>query len=104
MVYIKEKKANLLFVIIVLLVAGFMLYSLERNTQRQMELYKQNILQEAIAHFDNMIMTRSWNALYGGVFVKPTNGLKPNPYLKNNSIKDEHGNLLVKINPAWMTR
>ena len=104
MKYIGKKKANLLFIVIVVLIASVMLYNLQRNTDKQMQLYEQKTLQEAIAHFDNMVVTRSWNAMLGGVYVKPQHGLEPNPYLKDNSLKDEDGNLLVKINPAWMTR
>jgi hypothetical protein len=104
MKYIGKRKANLLFIVIVLLTVAIMLYSLERYTDKIELLYEQKILQEAIAHFDNMLVTRSWNAMYGGVFVKQKQGLKPNPYLENNTLKDEQGNILVKINPAWMTR
>jgi len=104
MKYIGKRKANLLFIVIVLLTTTIMLYNLERHTDKLEQLYKQKTLQEAIAHFDNILVTRSWNAMYGGVFVKLKPGLKPNPYLENNSLKDEQGNILVKINPAWMTR
>ncbi len=81
-----------------------MIYSLEINTREQVQLHEKKILQEAIAHFDNMIIMRHWNAMYGGVFVQSKSGLKPNPYLKNNTLKDAQGNTLIKINPAWMTR
>lgn len=104
MTYIGKRTANFLFIIIVLLTASFMLYDLERNVDKKIQLNEQKIVQEAIAHFDNMVMTRSWSAMYGGVFVRPTKGLKPNPYLINNTIKDEKGQTLIKVNPAWMTR
>jgi len=51
-----------------------------------------------------MVDTRAWNATHGGVYVKPQEGLKPNPYLKNNTLMSKDGELLIKINPAWMTR
>lgn len=104
MFYIGKRNATLLFIIIVMLTTGFMLYSLEMAKQKQMQLSKQKLLQEATAHFDNMVVMRSWSALYGGVYVKPTAGQTPNPYLKNNFILDSEGNTLIKINPAWMTR
>ncbi|MEA2027751.1 MAG: ATP-binding protein [Campylobacterota bacterium] len=62
------------------------------------------LLNQARAHFKNQINTRNWNAQYGGVYVYPKEGQKPNPYLQNNTLKDEHNNTLIKINPAWMTR
>jgi len=42
--------------------------------------------------------------MYGGVYVKPKNNLKPNPHLKNNTLAARDGTQLIKINPAWMTR
>jgi putative nucleotidyltransferase with HDIG domain len=101
---IGKKTAYALFIIIVIMTAGFMLYSLETAKQDQIQLSKQKLLQEAIAHFDNMVVTRSWSANYGGVYVKKSAGLTPNSYLKDNFILDTKGNTLIKINPAWMTR
>lgn len=100
----RKNKANLLFVVIVLISVAFMLYSLEITTRKQIQLSEEKILQEAIAHFDNMVITRSWSAIYGGVYVKPVAGLQPNPYLPNNSLQTARGETLIKINPAWMTR
>lgn len=99
-----KKTANLVFIIIVIMTTGFMLSSLETAKQKQRQLSEQKLLQEAIAHFDNMVVTRSWSAMYGGVYVKQTTGQVPNPYLKDNFILDAQGNVLIKINPAWMTR
>ena len=104
MTYIGKKTANLLFIIIVIVTASFMLYSLETARHKQIQLSEQKLLQEAIAHFDNMVVTRSWSAMYGGVYVKQTGKLTPNTYLKDNVILDSKGNMLIKINPAWMTR
>jgi putative nucleotidyltransferase with HDIG domain len=104
MTYIEKKTANLLFIIIVIVTASFMLYSLETARRKQIQLSEQKLLQEAIAHFDNMVVTRSWSAMYGGVYVKQTGKLTPNTYLKDNFILDAQGNMLIKINPAWMTR
>lgn len=81
-----------------------MLSSFEITRHKQRQLSEQKLLQEAIAHFDNMVVTRSWSAMYGGVYVKQNAGLSPNPYLKDNFILDSEGNTLIKINPAWMLR
>ena len=104
MTYIVKRNAYVLFIILVLFIASFMFYALERNTSKQIELHQQKIKQEAIAHFNLIVVTRHWNALYQGVFVKAKKGLKANAYLKNNQIKDENGNILIRINPAWMMR
>ena len=87
MSYTGKKTAVLLF-IIVFITAGLMLYSLEMIKQKQMRLSEQKLLQEAIAHFDNMVVTRSWSAMYGGVYIKPTKNISPNPYLKENTLLD----------------
>lgn len=72
--------------------------------EKQISLVQTNILKEAIAHFDNMVITRSWNSMHGGLYALEHDGLKPNPYLKDNFILDKNGRKLIKINPAWMTR
>ena len=104
MTYIGKKTASLLFIVIVIVATGFMLSSFEITKHKQRQLSEQKLLQEAIAHFDNMVVTRSWSAMYGGVYVKQKVGFEPNPYLKDNFILDSKGNTLIKINPAWMTR
>ncbi len=104
MTYIGKKTANLLFIIIVIVATAFMLSSFEITRHKQRQLSEQKLLQEAIAHFDNMVVTRSWSAMYGGVYVKQNAELNPNPYLKDNFILDSEGNTLIKINPAWMLR
>ena len=48
------------------------------------EQYNKMMLQEAISHFEDMLISRQWNAQHGGVYVKQENGLQPNPYLKDN--------------------
>lgn len=69
MTYIEKKTASYFLTITVVLTAAFMLYSLKQTEQKQIQLSEQKLLQEAKAHFDNMVVTRSWNAMYGGVYV-----------------------------------
>ena len=54
-----------------------MLSSFEITRHKQRQLSEQKLLQEATAHFDNMVVTRSWSAMYGGVYVKQNAGLNP---------------------------
>lgn len=79
-------------------------FQLEKNRDDYRELLRQDILHEAVAHFDNMVVARSWNASHGGVYVKAHDGISPNPYLRDNVLKTEKDETLIKINPAWMTR
>ncbi len=58
------------------------------------------------AFFQQAVLTRAWNALHGGVFVKVDEHTQPNPYLKipKREITDQDGVVYTKINPAFMTR
>ncbi|NOR57012.1 MAG: DUF3365 domain-containing protein [Sulfurimonas sp.] len=90
-----------LFISIITFLIVFQLISSKENEKR---LSEQQLIQEAKAHFQGMVDTRAWNAQYGGVYVKAKDGLKPNPYLKNNTLLTDKNETLIKINPAWMTR
>ena len=65
---------------------------------------KQILIKEAYTHYLSLTNMRHWNAKYDGVYVIPKNGMKPNPYLKDNHLKVDEYLTLIKINPAWMTR
>ncbi len=61
---------------------------------------------EAKAFFQQVVVTRSWNAGHGGVYVLATPDNPPNPFLrkKDQTIETTQGGILTKINPAYMTR
>jgi len=61
---------------------------------------------EAKAFFQQMVVTRSWNAAHGGVYVVATPDNPPNPYFKreDRSLETMQGITLTKVNPAYMTR
>lgn len=58
----------------------------------------------AKAHFHNVVLTRRWNADYGGVFVKKTEGVISNPYLKTPDIETKDGAVYTQKNPSLMTK
>lgn len=60
----------------------------------------------ARAFFKQVVLTRTWNAEHGGVYVRITNQVKPNPYLKIpfRDAETKNGTKLTTINPAFMTR
>ena len=75
--------ASILFIA---LITFFIIFQILTASQNQKNLSEQQVIQEAKAHFQGMVDTRSWNAQYGGVYVKAKNGLKP--WLPNqNSIR-----------------
>lgn len=59
---------------------------------------------KASSIFNSIVLTRQWNAVYGGVYVEKKEGVESNPYLKNPDIKTEDGKIYTKKNPALMTR
>ncbi|MDM8537159.1 DUF3365 domain-containing protein [Desulfobacterales bacterium HSG17] len=61
-------------------------------------------LTAARAHFRSIVLTRSWSANHGGVFVKKEKGIVSNPYLENPDIQTIDGTVYTKKNPALMTR
>ena len=65
---------------------------------------KEILIAEARSLYAQQENTRKWNSMYGGVYVKPLNGEKPNPYLKYPTLKVNDELTLIKINPAWMSR
>ena len=56
--------------------------------------------------FRMVVLTRSWNASHGGVYVPVTPRTQPNLYLdvKRRDVTTTDGQQLTLINPAYMTR
>lgn len=71
---------------------------------RSQQLVDAQILAEARSHFDSILLTRRWNAGYGGVYVEKKPGVMSNPYLKNPDFHSVDGKIYTKKNPALMTR
>lgn len=67
---------------------------------------KKLAFQTARSFFDQIVVSRSWNAMHGGVYVPVTKETQPNPYLEDplRDIKVNDKLLLTKVNPAFMTR
>jgi hypothetical protein len=62
--------------------------------------------QTARSFFNQVLISRSWNAMHGGVYVPVTKDTQPNPYL-NDPLRDIEVNedfKLTKVNPSFMTR
>ncbi len=68
------------------------------------KILESEILARARSHFENIVLTRKWNAIYGGVFIEKTEGVVSNPYLKNPDIETTDRKIYTKKNPALMTR
>jgi diguanylate cyclase (GGDEF)-like protein len=60
----------------------------------------------ARAFFQQVVLTRRWNASHGGVYAPVTDTTPPNPHLEvpRREIEVSDDLTLTKINPAYMTR
>jgi diguanylate cyclase (GGDEF)-like protein len=87
-------------IIVLLFCIGLFLGFYFRNKQ----LIEGQLLMRARAHFDSVILTRSWNASHGGVFVEKRPGVESNPYLESPDITTVDGKVYTMKNPALMTR
>jgi PAS domain S-box-containing protein len=71
--------------------------------EKQEEQIIREIDKQAKVLFKQIVITRSWIADHGGVYVEKVPGVESNPYLKNPDIKA--GDIvLTKRNPALVTR
>lgn len=92
-----------------LLTALWLLFIVSSFTWNYVLLISNNnklVHNRAKAIFQQIVVTRSWNSSHGGLYVPVTPQTQPNPYLED-SLRDlvtVDGQLLTKINPAYMTR
>ena len=101
------KNKNLLICLIVLLVLSFSIFIIKyiNDTKNEYKVISENILfQQSSTLFNNIVTMRKWSSDHGAVYVKAHEGIEPNPYLANNHTYTKDNELLIKINPAWMTR
>ena len=93
-----------LFFCLTFFLAALMIYYINHTYYTSKQLLETTIHQEAKSHFENIKMFRAWNSMYNGVYVKANEHITPNPYLKDNHTYTKDNELLIRINPAWMTR
>lgn len=68
------------------------------------QVIERELIVRAQMHFHSILITRRWNAMYGGVYVEKKNGVESNPYLINPDLVTQNGTVLTKKNPALMIR
>lgn len=100
----KIKRVRNTIIILLSIFTSFVIYTIYENTQRNESFLKEMLLNEAKSNFNNIVDTRKWNAMHGGVYVKKTPKIEPNKYLEENTLLTKENEVLIKINPAWMTR
>ncbi|MDH5299705.1 MAG: DUF3365 domain-containing protein, partial [Desulfobulbaceae bacterium] len=101
----KGSKANLILLVMAawICITGAFLYWMEVDTWRVERLLAQST---AKAFFQQVVISRRWNAAHGGVYVPITAKTRPNPYLplKDRDLTADNGLRLTKVNPSFMTR
>ena len=87
------------WIMVVLFSWGWERYHALRNEENSMR-------EIGRAFFQQILMTREWNARHGGVYVFADLSTPSNPYLKVplRDITLEDGRKLTLVNPAYMTR
>jgi diguanylate cyclase (GGDEF)-like protein len=101
----KEKNIYRTFIISTSLIIGLVLSGifLDMAIRTRDLMNEENIVQARVV-FNTIVLTRKWNADYGGVYVEKKKGTASNPYLINPDIKTVDGRILTLRNPAFMTR
>ncbi len=90
---------NVFWTVIIALSLTWMIYNARKEQQRIALLTARSV-------FNQIVITRRWNALHGGVYTPVTETNAPNTYLEDplRDIKVSETMVLTKINPAFMTR
>ena len=87
-----------------LVVILIMLAAILSVTLKQNEMIMRSAYLSAEGYFESIVLTRRWNAHYGGIYVLKKEGMRSNPYLENPDITTADGVVYTKKNPALMTR
>jgi diguanylate cyclase (GGDEF)-like protein len=86
--------------VIALILAGVFFHMALRSRQL---IYEENVIRARVV-FNTILLTRKWNANYGGVYVEKKKGVESNPYLRDPDVRTTDGRILTLRNPALMTR
>jgi diguanylate cyclase (GGDEF)-like protein len=104
--YFKDVRTFLIIISIVVTIGVTATYLFRYLTVN--ELLIQTVRHEAESYAQLIVLTRHWNAAYGGVYVEKKPGVESNPYLRelgvDSDIRTTDGRILTLRNPAIMTR
>lgn len=104
--YFRDVKVFLITLSIIIAAVLAVIFFFRERSVRKLMLHS---LQHESASYGELIMlTRHWNAEYGGVYVEKRPGVVANPYLRDLGIDPDKrtvdGKVLTLRNPAIMTR
>jgi len=96
---------NLKFILCIGSIIAISIGALFLHMERQSEsAIMDQVDRQARVLLQQVIVTRSWVADHGGVFVKEGPGARANPFLAGRDIVDREGTKYVMRNPALTTR
>jgi diguanylate cyclase (GGDEF)-like protein len=101
------KNKNFLIYFTITTIFFFTLFIIKyiNDSRNDYQVISEKILfQQASTLFNNIVTMRKWSSDHGAIYVKAHEGIEPNPYLHDNHTYTKENELLIKINPAWMTR
>ena len=86
-----------------LAIVGSFAYWFEMDSRRE---ERQLALTTGRAFFQQIMVSRQWNASHAGVYVPASSDTPPNPYLPEHlrELTADNGMKLTRVNPAYMTR
>ena len=87
--------------LVVILSYGVTFY---RTSSFQEDLVVANAARQARMLYNQLRLTRQWVADHNGLFLMKDKGVVASPFLHDAEIETSDGNLLVKRNPAMVTR
>jgi len=98
----KKKLMLIVMAVWICINAGFLSW-MEMDTRREEKQLAQGT---ANAFFQQVLISRRWNASHGGVYVPITDQTPPNEYLQaqDRDLTADNGLKLTKVNPSYMTR
>ncbi len=101
-----DRHLNVRLLVTCLLWCALTILSFAWNLHQASQHRRELALETARSFFEQILITRRWNARHGGVYVPVTDQTQPNPYLKvpNRDLRISDTLTLTLINPAFMTR
>jgi len=97
---------SILAIVLAIFWTLFIFFMVNLAGVKEERLIDQIARSQAQSLFQVLVDMRSWAAIQGGVYVVPSEGTPPNPYLDHpkRDIRTSDGMQLTLINPAYMTR
>jgi hypothetical protein len=101
-----NKIYNILAVVLAVVWTFFIVTMVNLVGIKEERLINQIAIGQASSIFQILVDMRSWTADQGGVYVTPSEGTPPNPYLNHprRDVQTTDGKSLTLVNPSYMTR